>query len=648
MPKFYPILAKKATGILVFAVLSAVLANPAMARVPNDPNYADQEKMWNQIGAPAAWDVSVGSPVVVVAVIDTGADTWHGDLDSNVWTNPYEIPDNSVDDDHNGYVDDIHGWNFVENNNDVRTSVFDNNDDPEAVRHGTIISGLIGAEGDNGTNGVGINWRVKIIPLRAIESSGSGLLSTVARAVDYAVKNGAAVISMSFVGDSGDPSLKESLRRAYEKGVVIVTAAGNHTPGNGGGDLDKEPTYPACFDKDDSENWILTVGAVDQNDRLSRFSNFGSCVDMVAPGEGIFSTERYAPQFGYTKEFGGPWKGTSFAAPLVAGAAALLKSIHPEWGPDQIIPSLLITADPVETSNPTLIGKMGRGRLNIGKAMALSPSITSGESVYYFKGNQVSGLNLETGASAMVAKVQEARIVSLAVRGVRGGQTITLLIKRGDFYYIRLLRENGEFLNEFPLDISVKTKIILKRVEPLGDGSSRFIVELFDPKTKFTTFREFDTQGKKVKDFVVKASVIGWAASRTSDKLVIATGDKKKISLQEFAWDGNEKYAWTLPGVTLDDLKLANVWGKGEQVVVLVHQGKEVRQMVIDLPSRSSRNEAVTADKASWKLVLVSSSGNDTMNILPRSLAGGLFTIVTGKGKEVRQVELPKFDGFFN
>ena len=646
MAKSYSILAKKATGILAYAALLAVLVNPADAKIPNDPSYSYQEKMWTQINAPAAWDVSTGSPEVVVAIIDTGADTWHGDLDSNIWTNPYEIPDNGIDDDHNGYVDDTHGWNFVEGNNDVRTSVFDNNDDPEAVRHGTVIAGLIGARGDNSVDGTGINWQIKLMPLRAIESSGSGLLDVVAKAVDYAVDNGANVISMSFVGSDADDALKASLYRAYKKGVVVVTAAGNHNTSNSG-DLDQTPTYPACFDKGERENWLLTVGAVNSKDELSRFSDFGSCLDIVAPGEGIFSTERYAPQFGYIKEFGGPWQGTSFATPLVAGAAALLKSIQPGWGPDQIIAELLATVDSVDSVNSTHLGQVGRGRLNIGKAMLAavqSSAPQTDEAFYYVKGNEINRLYLQSGSHAMIARVGEAEILSSATSGIKGRQTITLLIKRGSFYYIRLLRENGEFLKEFPLNVQTKNKNVVKRAEPLGGDFGRFIVEQFNSKTKATTLSEFDIKGEKVKDFIVKDKFLGWTASLTVPKLDTATIVKKKFSLQEFNWDTGETQNLALPEVTsLDDLKLASVSGPGEQVIALVHQGKAVREIVADLPTSSWRSDDVVTDKTPWKLAILGSGDGSLFNILPFSRRGGIFTVFSGQGKELRQVKLSEF-----
>ncbi len=370
----YPKFKQKASVITVFFTV-VILLYPSLfvsAKTPNDPNYSLQEPFYNQIGAPAAWDYTTGTSSVVVAVIDTGVDILHPDLKENIWQNLKEIPDNGFDDDGNGYVDDTHGWNFVENNNDVGISAINEGDDSGAVNHGTVLAGLIGAVGDNNFLGTGLNWHIKIMPLRAIDSNGGGSLKDVAKAINYAVNNGANIISISFVGDTDNFSLQESLNRARQKGVLVVAAAGNNrNDGTGTDNLSKMEQYPICADFGDSEDWILGVTSVDKNDKLSEFANYGSCVDISAPGEYIFSTQRYAPQYTqYSKNFGGPWFGSSFSAPLVAGAAALVKSARPDWGAKDIILDLLATADDIDGLNPGYAGQIGYGRLNVGRAVA--------------------------------------------------------------------------------------------------------------------------------------------------------------------------------------------------------------------------------------------------------------------------------------
>ena len=427
---------------------------PGLARVPNDPQYADQSDVWDQVNAPEAWDYTVGSKRIVVAMIDTGMDTWHEDLRDNLWVNSEEIPGNGIDDDHNGYVDDINGWNFVENNNDVRTSVFDTADDKEAVRHGTLLGGIIGARGDNGLDGVGVNWRISLMPLRAIRSDGKGSFRAVTEAVNYAVDNGADVISLSFMGDTAETSLLEALRRAYDKGIVIVTAAGNYdSPDSSNGNLNKKPLYPACFDHegDSSDNWIITVGSVDKFDVLSQFSNYGKCVDIMAPGEYIYNTERYAPQFGYPNEFGGPWFGTSFATPLVAGTAALIKSIHPEWSAKKIISTIFSTADPIDSKNFVHAGDLGKGRINIGRAVVAAvatPLKNLKGGIYYIENGSLKKYAFASGQKIRLAGLPAGRFIAAESHQMYDGERVSVLLRRGNRYFLEIYKDDGQFMRE--------------------------------------------------------------------------------------------------------------------------------------------------------------------------------------------------------
>ena len=362
------------TSTIAFFLALVILVYPnvfVLAKTPNDPKYTLQKPFYSQIDAPAAWDYTVGTSSVVVAVIDVGVDILHEDLKENIWQNQKEIPDNSLDDDGNGFVDDVHGWNFVENNNDVGISVINEVDDSGAVTHGTVLAGLIGAVGDNNLLGTGLNWHIKIMPLRAINSSGGGSLGDVAQAINYAVNNGADIISISFVGDRETFNLQESLRLAHQRGVLVVAASGNNrNDGTGNDNLSKNKQFPICSVFAGLEDWVLGVTSVDQNDKLSDFTNFGACVDISAPGEYIYSTQRYAPQYGYFKNFNGPWFGSSFSTPLVAGAAALVKSVRPDWKAKEIILDLLATADDIDGLNPGYVGQIGYGRLNVGRAVA--------------------------------------------------------------------------------------------------------------------------------------------------------------------------------------------------------------------------------------------------------------------------------------
>lgn len=429
------------------------------AAIPNDPNYQKQQVMWDQIGAPLAWDFVTGSRRVVIATIDTGADIWHDDLQANIWVNPYEIPDNNYDDDNDGYIDDVHGWNFIEGNNDVRTSVLDNSGDPEAVNHGTVVASLVGAVGDNDKNVTGLNWKVSVMPIRAVDSHGSGSYSKVAEAVAYAVNHGADIISLSIVGDLYDGGLREVLYQAYKKGVVIVAAAGNDQRNDRGGNLTKVPNYPVCFDLNDLENWIIGVSSVDNQDRLSNFADFGQCVDIVAPGQNIYTLQRYAPMYGYDEEFGGPWRGTSFATPLVAAAAGLLKAEHPDWTAKQIITTLLVNADNIDNKNPLFKNELGFGRLNIGRAASISatdkfPVEHSSWLKYYFLDNTI--YTIEDGVKYFFADTSEAKIIAVGSSRSFDGKRdeVFALIKRGKHYFVQFFTDSGRKWQEKALPLS--------------------------------------------------------------------------------------------------------------------------------------------------------------------------------------------------
>ncbi len=344
----------------------------ASALAANDPFFGEQWYL-RKISAPDAWERSVGNTGVIVAVLDTGVDITHPDLRDNIWRNPREILDGR-DNDGNGLIDDINGWNFYEGNNRV-TPTFESFT-PGGVQHGTIIAGEIGAVGGNGAGIAGVNWRVSIMPLRVLSSSGVGDVVNVVDGINYAIKNGANVISLSFSGQNRSTILDDAIRRAAEAGILVVAAAGNDLSQNGGTDLDATPLYPACSDGPNGENWVLGVAATDENDKKASFSDFGRrCVDISSPGTRIFSTQVLSEtQPGFTEAYGGYYNGTSLAAPLVAGAAALLKAANPGLTLPQLRDLLLTSADGIDPANPAYAGKLGRGRLNIFRALAMTPS----------------------------------------------------------------------------------------------------------------------------------------------------------------------------------------------------------------------------------------------------------------------------------
>ncbi len=298
-----------------------------------------------------AWDRHTGDGSVVVAVIDTGVDYRHPDLAANIWSNSGEIAANGRDDDGNGKIDDIRGWNFAHNN------AYPMDDDPDG--HGSHVAGIIGAVGNNALGGSGVNWNVKLMPLKALSRDGSGNIANIIAAIDYAIEQRVSIINASYAFECGAAmvqSERDALIRARDAGILVVLPAGNEACNN-----DIEPTYPASH----ALNNIVSVAASDAFDQRATYgdstSNYGAqSVHLFAPGKNIYSTIRVAlGNYGYLS-------GTSMAAPFVSGAAALLKSYRPELSALQVREILLKTA----SSKAALAGQaVTQGRLDVAAAM---------------------------------------------------------------------------------------------------------------------------------------------------------------------------------------------------------------------------------------------------------------------------------------
>lgn len=332
---------------------------------PNDPHYGFQSYI-KQINAENAWTWETDASGITVAVIDTGIDYNHPDLKNNIWVNGKEIQDDNIDNDENGYIDDYYGWDFVNNSSDntVKLSI---GFSKYAVNHGTVVAGIIGAVGGNKEGVTGIAWKTKIMSLRALDSQGNGNTYNVARAIDYAIKNRADIINLSFVGGIDDEILKNSIERAYNSGIIVVAASGNE---NGFGiDLKNEPKYPICYDL--GRNTVIGVGSVDKNNILSYFSNYGeTCIDILAPGENIYSTEVYQPQLNaFSQKYGNSWYGTSFSAPMVTGAVALIKSIDKTFTNEEIVEILKNSSKDISFINFSHRKQIGFGLLDVNQAL---------------------------------------------------------------------------------------------------------------------------------------------------------------------------------------------------------------------------------------------------------------------------------------
>lgn len=308
--------------------------------IPNDNYYTNQ---WGlpKINASAAWNITTGSSKVIIAVVDSGIDLLHPDLKANIWINPGEIPGNKIDDDHNGYIDDVYGWNFVSGNNNVA----DDNG------HGTHVSGIIGAVGNNLIGVTGLMWNATIMPLKFLDQNGDGYIDDAVSAIKYATKMGASIISCSWGGKEYSKALKDVIEASS---ALVVCAAGND-PDFGRANNDILPMYPASFT---SKN-IISVAATDQNDNLAYFSNYGvNSVDVAAPGTHIYSTLP-GSRYGYES-------GTSMATPYVSGLAGLIKSLRPDLNSLQIKYTILNNVDFLSS----LTGKvLTSGRINAFKAL---------------------------------------------------------------------------------------------------------------------------------------------------------------------------------------------------------------------------------------------------------------------------------------
>ncbi len=283
--------------------------------VPDDPRWSE---LWGmaRIGAPAAWDLATGSRQVLVGVIDTGIDRGHRDLAGNIHVNHGEVPGNGADDDGNGYIDDVNGWDFVNGDSDPADDHY----------HGTHVAGTIGARGDNATGVAGVSWRVRLMPLKVFDNDGQGLLSDAVAALDYATENGCALTNNSWgaaipLDDPDAVLLHEAAERAATAGTLLVAAAGNNAD-----DTDVTPFVPAGL----ATANILSVAAIDADDQLASFSNFGvTSVDLAAPGVGVLSCVP-GPDPALQSDHYRTANGTSMASPHVAGAAALLLSVNPD------------------------------------------------------------------------------------------------------------------------------------------------------------------------------------------------------------------------------------------------------------------------------------------------------------------------------
>ena len=317
--------------------------------IPNDPRFEEQ---WNLslIDMPGAWAIEKGNPEVIIAVVDTGFDYTHEDLASQTWVNVDEIPDNGIDDDNNGYIDDVHGWDFSQmpSSDGNENSQNGDNDPIDESGHGTHVAGIIGATVDNDVGIAGIAWNCTLMPIRGAGVAGIRDNRS-ASAIVYAVNNGARVINMSWGGRERSFVLRDAVDYAYARGVLMIAASGNESEG--------DSIFPAGYRK------VISVAATEQHKQKFYQSNFGASIDIGAPGNVILSTHinnRYRTL-----------SGTSMATAHVSGVAGLIISKRPSLTHEEVRQILISTADPI-TESPELVGA---GNLNAARALMASSSL---------------------------------------------------------------------------------------------------------------------------------------------------------------------------------------------------------------------------------------------------------------------------------
>ena len=388
----------------VFARLDGVrAAEPdyviSLSQNPNDPRYLDGS-LWGlhntgqagvadaDIDGPEGWAVARGTGQTVVAVIDTGVEYTHPDLAANMWRNPGEIAGDGIDNDSNGFIDDVFGADFL--NRDGNPA--------DDHGHGTHVAGTIGAVGNNGIGVTGVAWTTRIMALKFLGADGRGSTSDAVRAIDYAVANGAKVLNNSWGGGGASTALQSAIQRAGQAGVVFVAAAGNSGSNN-----DTATFYPAGYIS--TEQNVVVVAATSGSDGLASFSNYGATtVTLGAPGVSILSTVRGG---GY-----GTASGTSMATPQVSGALAVLWDQNPTWSMQQVIAKLSTSVDPIASlAGKTITG----GRLNLSKLLATQSTgtasfvgVNTAAQGSWSKVGGADGYSISQGAASLPAYAQMA------------------------------------------------------------------------------------------------------------------------------------------------------------------------------------------------------------------------------------------------
>ena len=540
--------------ITSFFILFLAFAEPVLASItPNDPYYSNQWYL-AKINADSAWEKISESPDMVIAVIDSGIDIDHPDLKDNIWHNTREIAGNKKDDDNNGFADDANGWDFVLNNSDPSPK-FSSGWTEAGVSHGTMVAGIIAARGNNNQGVAGVVWKTKIMPLKVLNDKGDGKISDVIRAIDYATNNGANIINLSFVNFNYSEAMQDAIKRAHNAGVMIVAAAGNEQAAGEGYNIDKTPIYPACYDGTLGENMVIGVAATDALDQKARFSSYGfHCVDIAAPGISFFSTvtpgsDKNDPH----KYYDGFWSGTSMATPLVSASLALIAQANPELSRREIVNILFASTDNISRLNPSYLGQLGNGRLNLDKAVEMAK-----ESLYSRLGRfiilPVSG-NKEVKLTAVNGDLVKNSFgqknikpnSSLAVGDVNGDDLDEIVVgsPAGAEPQIMILNSDGKLLKKF-LAYDKKFRGGVNIALANFDNNEQPEIITVPASGGSAQVRIFDSNGKLQKQFLAaNKKIIGsWSVAagnvdgKADNKIVVGFGSGQEPQVKIFDKNG--------------------------------------------------------------------------------------------------------------
>lgn len=541
--------------ITSFFILFLVFAEPVSASItPNDPYYTNQWYL-AKINANSAWEKISESPDIVIAVIDSGIDIDHPDLKDNIWHNTREIPGNNKDDDNNGFADDANGWDFVLNNPDPSPK-FSSGWTEAGVSHGTMVAGIIAARGNNNQGVAGVVWKTKIMPLKVLNDKGEGKISDVIRAIDYATNNGANIINLSFVNFTYSEAMQDAIKRAHDAGVIIVAAAGNEQAAGEGYNIDKTPIYPACYDGDLGENMVIGVAATDALDQKARFSSYGfHCVDIAAPGISFFNTVTPgSDKNNVNKYYDGFWSGTSMATPLVSASLALIAQANPELSRREIVNILFASTDNISRLNPSYLGQLGNGRLNLDRAVEMAKeSLYSRLSRFIIlpvSGNKDVKLTAVNGD--LVNKSFGQKNIkpnsSLAVGDVNGDDLDEIVVgsPAGSEPQVIILNSDGKLLKKF-LAYDKKFRGGVNIALANFDNNEQPEIVTVPASGGSAQVRIFDNNGKIIKQFLAanKKIVGSWSIAagnvdgKGGNKIVIGFGSGQEPQVRTFDKDGN-------------------------------------------------------------------------------------------------------------